>query len=95
MLNPTGVNEVFCINGKTGAISSRGQLDRETLASYVLQVRASDMAAPSLRKQSENVVRINVLDENDNFPHFSNRSYAKRHRLEKQPSDYQYSCYRF
>ena len=44
MLNPTGVNEVFCINGKTGAISSRGQLDRETLASYVLQVGASDMA---------------------------------------------------
>uniref|UniRef100_T1K1W7 Uncharacterized protein n=1 Tax=Tetranychus urticae TaxID=32264 RepID=T1K1W7_TETUR len=76
LLNPTGPNEAFKIDSKTGVITTRATLDRETVNNYVLTIQASDCAAPVHRKHAETTVKITILDENDNYPQFSNRSYT-------------------
>ncbi|XP_072481071.1 protocadherin Fat 4 isoform X1 [Notamacropus eugenii] len=59
----------FSIHHSTGEIRSIRSLDREKVPQYVLTVRCSDKGTPS---QSTTVtVIINVLDENDNAPRFS------------------------
>ncbi|XP_012862492.1 protocadherin Fat 4 [Echinops telfairi] len=59
----------FSINHATGEITSIRPLDREKISQYRLTVKASDKGSPS---QSTSVkVIINVLDENDNAPRFS------------------------
>lgn len=59
----------FSINHATGEIRSIRPLDREKTAQYVLTIKSSDKGSPS---QSASVkVIINILDENDNAPRFS------------------------
>ncbi|MBZ3877696.1 Protocadherin Fat 4 [Sciurus carolinensis] len=59
----------FSINHATGEIRSIRPLDREKVSHYVLTIKSSDKGSPS---QSASVrVIINVLDENDNAPRFS------------------------
>uniref|UniRef100_A0A8B9X8Z2 Protocadherin Fat 4 n=1 Tax=Bos mutus grunniens TaxID=30521 RepID=A0A8B9X8Z2_BOSMU len=59
----------FSINHATGEIRSIRPLDREKISQYVLIVKSSDRGSPS---QSTSVkVIINILDENDNAPRFS------------------------
>ncbi|KFO35535.1 protocadherin Fat 4 [Fukomys damarensis] len=59
----------FNINHATGEIRSIRPLDREKVSHYMLTVRSSDKGSPS---QSTSVkVIINILDENDNAPRFS------------------------
>ncbi|RWS15474.1 hypothetical protein B4U79_12965 [Dinothrombium tinctorium] len=76
LLNPTGPNEVFRIDSNTGTITTRGQLDRETVNFYSLNVQASDLGALPVRKHTQTTVEITVIDDNDNYPQFSNRSYT-------------------
>ncbi|XP_036985754.2 protocadherin Fat 4 isoform X1 [Artibeus jamaicensis] len=59
----------FSINHATGEIRSIRPLDREHVSQYVLTVMSSDKGSPS-QSSSVNVV-INILDENDNAPRFS------------------------
>uniref|UniRef100_A0ABI7X939 FAT atypical cadherin 4 n=1 Tax=Felis catus TaxID=9685 RepID=A0ABI7X939_FELCA len=59
----------FTINHATGEIRSIRLLDREKISQYVLTIKSSDKGSPS---QSTSVkVIINILDENDNAPRFS------------------------
>nr|XP_060510213.1 protocadherin Fat 4 isoform X2 [Panthera onca] len=59
----------FTINHATGEIRSIRSLDREKISQYVLTIKSSDKGSPS---QSTSVkVIINILDENDNAPRFS------------------------
>uniref|UniRef100_A0A2K6SJR2 FAT atypical cadherin 4 n=1 Tax=Saimiri boliviensis boliviensis TaxID=39432 RepID=A0A2K6SJR2_SAIBB len=59
----------FTINHATGEIRSIRPLDREKISHYVLTIKSSDKGSPS---QSASVkVMINILDENDNAPRFS------------------------
>ncbi|XP_019377369.1 PREDICTED: protocadherin Fat 4, partial [Gavialis gangeticus] len=59
----------FTINRATGEIKSIRPLDREKLAQYVLTVKAFDKGTP-LQSTTVKVI-VNILDENDNAPRFS------------------------
>ncbi|XP_038648329.1 protocadherin Fat 4 isoform X1 [Scyliorhinus canicula] len=59
----------FNINRETGEIRNIGPLDRERNAQYTLTVKATDKGASS--RSSLCHVIIDVLDENDNAPRFS------------------------
>ncbi|XP_058048914.1 protocadherin Fat 4 isoform X2 [Ahaetulla prasina] len=63
------IENSFTIHHTTGEIRSVRPLDREQVGQYTLTVKASDRGSPT---QSVVVqVLINVLDENDNAPKFS------------------------
>uniref|UniRef100_A0A803T2Y4 FAT atypical cadherin 4 n=1 Tax=Anolis carolinensis TaxID=28377 RepID=A0A803T2Y4_ANOCA len=63
------VDNSFSIHRANGEIRSVRPLDRENVAQYMLTIKASDRGTPV---QSASVqVLINVLDENDNAPKFS------------------------
>ncbi|XP_034298784.1 protocadherin Fat 4 [Pantherophis guttatus] len=63
------IENSFTIHHTTGEIRSVRPLDRERVTQYTLTVKASDRGTPT---QSAVVqVLINVLDENDNAPKFS------------------------
>lgn len=76
IINQTGTNEAFKIDSKTGVITTHDILDRESIPIYYLEISASDMASPLFRKNSKTTLKITILDENDNFPQFLNRSYS-------------------
>ncbi|XP_078532937.1 protocadherin Fat 4 [Lissotriton helveticus] len=59
----------FSINRGSGELRSTRPLDREKIAQYTLTVRASDKGSPSLSSTAK--VLVNVLDDNDNAPRFS------------------------
>ncbi|XP_069781342.1 protocadherin Fat 4 isoform X2 [Narcine bancroftii] len=59
----------FIINRQTGEIRNTEQLDRERIAQYSLTIQATDKGASS--RSSLCHVIIDVLDENDNAPRFS------------------------
>ncbi|XP_071411660.1 protocadherin Fat 4-like [Pithys albifrons albifrons] len=59
----------FSINRATGEIRSVRPLDREKLSQYTLTIKASDKGTP-LQSTTIKVI-INILDENDNAPRFS------------------------
>ncbi|XP_077984581.1 protocadherin Fat 4-like [Glandiceps talaboti] len=63
---------VFFMNG--GDIVVSGNLDRETVAQYILTVYAEDGGDPSLTSTME--VLVNILDINDNAPEFDPSSYT-------------------
>ncbi|XP_037070379.1 protein dachsous-like [Pollicipes pollicipes] len=63
--------DAFAIDRFTGQITLVKPLDRETKQHYVLTVVASDTA-----HQAETSVRINVMDENDQRPVFTQSSYS-------------------
>lgn len=60
----------FAIDGSTGQISLTRPLDRETRAAYRLTVVAHD-AAVDKRLSANTTLAIDVLDENDNEPTFT------------------------
>ncbi|XP_024879658.1 fat-like cadherin-related tumor suppressor homolog isoform X4 [Temnothorax curvispinosus] len=64
----------FSIDRKTGQIMVAAPLDREEIASYVLEVHARDNGIPML--SSFVMVNIEVLDANDNPPLFSMPNYT-------------------
>lgn len=76
ILNPSGVNDVFKIDSKTGIIVLKESLDRETTSFYSLVIQATDLGLVSDRKKSTTTVEITVLDDNDNYPQFTEKSYT-------------------
>lgn len=70
-------DHAFKIDSKTGVITTRTALDRETTEVYTLTIQASDMASPQTsRRTSTATVVIHILDDNDNYPQFSERTYT-------------------
>lgn len=67
----------FKIDSKSGVISTRSNLDRETADIYSIIVKASDMASSQdERKSATATVVVKVQDDNDNYPQFSERTYS-------------------
>nr|XP_022918571.1 protocadherin-like wing polarity protein stan isoform X2 [Onthophagus taurus] len=67
----------FKIDAKSGVITTRTLLDRETTEVYTLIVEATDQATPATaRRSSSSTVVIKILDDNDNYPQFSERGYT-------------------
>ena len=65
----------FRIDSITGLLTVAGQLDRELITSYMLEVEARDSGAPS--SLATNVlVAVEVADANDNPPAFSQSNYT-------------------
>lgn len=70
-------NHAFKIDAKTGVITTRSVLDRETTEVYTLIVGATDLASPQTARRSASAsVIISILDDNDNYPQFSERTYS-------------------
>ena len=67
-------SEVFSIDRDNGQLSSPS-LDREAQSSYKLEVIAEDQGSAQVRSASC-MITINVLDENDNEPSFSQSLYS-------------------
>ena len=65
----------FRIDSITGLLTVAGQLDRELITSYMLEVEARDSGTPS--SLATNVlVAVEVADANDNPPAFSQSNYT-------------------
>ncbi|XP_059173755.1 protocadherin Fat 4-like isoform X2 [Physella acuta] len=58
-----------------GIITLLKPLDRETKASYSLQVYAQETKTAEKLKSNFSIISITVLDENDNSPNFTQQSY--------------------
>lgn len=65
----------FRIDGTTGLISVAGQLDRELIGSYMLEIEARDNGLPT-SLASNVLVAIEIADANDNPPTFSQSNYT-------------------
>ena len=65
-------NDVFAINNETGLITNLIVLDREVASRYVVRVQARDPVGLT----AEASLTVNVLDQNDNFPMFTQPSYT-------------------
>ncbi|CAL4108899.1 unnamed protein product [Meganyctiphanes norvegica] len=76
VMNPTGANEVFKLDSMTGDLSTRMPLDRERHSRYELTIQAADQGAPQSRQTATTQVSVQVLDENDNYPQFSEKIYT-------------------
>ncbi|XP_066994105.2 protocadherin-like wing polarity protein stan [Anabrus simplex] len=69
--------EAFRIDPKSGIITTRTMLDRESCEVYTLIVKATDQGLPiSERKSSTATVVVRILDDNDNYPQFTERTYS-------------------
>lgn len=67
----------FKIDGRTGVISTRSPLDRELSDIYTMIVKATDQASPQTERKSATAsVVVKILDDNDNYPQFSERTYT-------------------
>ncbi|KAJ0036501.1 hypothetical protein NQD34_005178 [Periophthalmus magnuspinnatus] len=66
----------FEIDPRSGLITTRGSVDRETSEHYTLEVEASDQGKEPSPHTSTVKVYISVLDENDNVPQFSEKRYV-------------------
>ncbi|CAL9702829.1 unnamed protein product [Knipowitschia caucasica] len=66
----------FEIDPRSGLITTRGSVDRETSEHYTLEVEASDQGKEPSPRLSTVKVYISVLDENDNVPQFSEKRYV-------------------
>jgi cadherin EGF LAG seven-pass G-type receptor 1 len=74
----TDLGDAFRIDPKSGVITTRSALDREKVEVYTLVVMATDQGLPSAGSQrsSTSTVVVRVLDDNDNYPQFTERTYT-------------------
>ena len=70
-------NKYFTIDSSTGALRTILSLDYETQPVYEFNVRVSDMGKPRLSAETTAHVKINVGDENDSPPEFSQSVYSE------------------
>ncbi|KAK2121562.1 Cadherin EGF LAG seven-pass G-type receptor 1 [Saguinus oedipus] len=64
------------LGGASGVVSTRAVLDREEAAEYQLLVEASDQGRNPGPLSATATVYIEVEDENDNYPQFSEQNYV-------------------
>lgn len=74
----TELEDAFRIDPKSGVITTRSALDREKVEVYTLVVMATDQGLPSAGgpRSSTSTVVVRVLDDNDNYPQFTERTYT-------------------
>ena len=77
------ITSVLSVNERTGIMTTKGKLDRETKTSYNIPVIARDHGNPQL--SSRTVVHLLVLDVNDNHPKFYPLTYVKSVLEEQLP----------
>ncbi len=65
----------FRIDSVTGLVTVGAQLDRELIASYMLEIEARDNGSPS-SLASNVLVSVDIGDANDNAPSFSQANYT-------------------
>ncbi|VDO25504.1 unnamed protein product [Haemonchus placei] len=65
----------FTIDHRTGCICTTQMLDRESITYFRLVILAEDQGNPPL--STEAIVKVNVLDEDDNAPKFSHLFHAE------------------
>lgn len=72
------LGDAFRIDPKSGVITTRTSLDRERVEVYTLVVMATDQGLPSAggQQSSTSTVVVRVLDDNDNYPQFTERTYT-------------------
>ncbi|KAK0088102.1 hypothetical protein PV325_013198 [Microctonus aethiopoides] len=77
MTSVTEDSATFRIDPKSGVVTTRMSLDREKTEVYTVIISAIDLANPSsVRKSASTTLIVRVLDDNDNYPQFSERSYS-------------------
>jgi protocadherin Fat 1/2/3 len=64
-------NDIFTINPSTGIITTKDEVDYESINFFNLTIRATNMAA----KEATCNLIIQILDRNDNHPYFENALY--------------------
>lgn len=70
-------SDVFSLDSRSGVLTTRSQLDRERTQVYTLVITATDQALPPIdRKSSSATIVVRVLDDNDNYPQFVERTYT-------------------
>ncbi|CAK1552868.1 unnamed protein product [Leptosia nina] len=73
----TDSQDVFRVDGRSGALLTRATLDREKVSRYTVIVKATDQASPVAdRLSSSATIHVNILDDNDNYPQFSEKTYT-------------------
>ncbi|KAG8198293.1 hypothetical protein JTE90_021547 [Oedothorax gibbosus] len=75
ILNPSGDNDAFVIDQHSGVITIGKKLDREATAFYSLLVQAHDTGKDPEQRSAVATVEVTVLDDNDNYPQFTERTY--------------------
>ncbi|XP_045493580.1 protocadherin-like wing polarity protein stan [Colias croceus] len=69
--------DIFRVDGRSGALLTRASLDREKVSRYTVVVKATDQASPVAdRLSSSATIHVNILDDNDNYPQFSEKTYT-------------------
>merc|ERR1719210_2137441 len=68
-------NSPFKLDPDTGRITAP-PLDREAKSTYKLSVSAQDHGANQIRRSASCTITVNILDENDNEPSFSQTIYS-------------------
>ncbi|KAL4834130.1 hypothetical protein H8958_018799 [Nasalis larvatus] len=71
-----GAWDVFQLNESSGVVSTRAVLDREEAAEYQLLVEANDQGRNPGPLSATATVYIEVEDENDSYPQFSEQNYV-------------------
>ncbi|XP_032892988.1 cadherin EGF LAG seven-pass G-type receptor 3 isoform X1 [Amblyraja radiata] len=84
-MNQQTSHAVFDIDARSGLITTRGSVDRETMEKYALIVEANDQGKDPGPKSATVKVYITVLDENDNVPQFSEKRYIVQVREDIRP----------
>ncbi|RCN33444.1 cadherin domain protein, partial [Ancylostoma caninum] len=69
------VMDAFSIDSATGCLRTVRGLDRESISDYRLVVQATDRGSPP--QSAEAIVKVKVLDEDDNAPKFSHLFHAE------------------
>jgi cadherin EGF LAG seven-pass G-type receptor 1 len=74
----SGLEDAFRIDPKSGVITTRSALDRERVEVYTLVVMAIDKGLPSAggQRSSTSTVVVRIIDDNDNYPQFTERTYT-------------------
>nr|XP_033796923.1 protocadherin-23 isoform X2 [Geotrypetes seraphini] len=67
------IGEFFSINATSGELWTAHSLDREDVSNFTIIIECYDLGYP--RKSSTSQLQISVIDENDNFPIFSESQY--------------------
>ncbi|XP_036005287.1 cadherin EGF LAG seven-pass G-type receptor 1 isoform X4 [Fundulus heteroclitus] len=76
IVNEEDINSVFEIDSRNGLVRIRERPDRETRAKYKLIVVANDQGKDPHPLTATATVHIEVKDENDNSPQFSEKKYV-------------------
>ncbi|XP_018058154.1 PREDICTED: protocadherin-like wing polarity protein stan [Atta colombica] len=67
----------FRIDPRSGVVTTRTPLDREQTEIYTVVLSVTDQAtSPSTRRSSNATLVVRVLDDNDNYPQFTERTYS-------------------